>query len=373
VLSSKKGIVAVVADHPLSGCRSIFLTGATGFLGGRIVERLALEYQRYPVCLVHNPSHMARIARFCVPLVFGDVLNAEEFTKDISECDVFVHTAYGKESDQERNWEIDVRGTENLLKIAVRNKVKHFIFISSTAIYEESFSSGCIDENIVPTCDNGNYAAAKLEAEKICLEYGRRYGLLITILRPSIIYGPFAPTWTISPYISIKNGSLRRYIDFNGICNAVYVDDVVSAVFACMCNKSAYNEVFNVAGEEKITWNDFFDFYSQLVLGKPLPEASLNCLRLRYPVNSGMKKLAKWALSTMPGFTERIYTSLHDKIGVIDYVANVSEFSPERLRFFQKKITYPVDKIRDKLGYKYKFLFAKGSWLTAEWLKSSNY
>jgi nucleoside-diphosphate-sugar epimerase len=362
-----------VADHPLSGGRSIFLTGATGFLGGRIVERLALEHHRYPVCLVHNPSHMARIARFNVPLIFGDVINTEEFTKDVSECDVFVHAAYGKEADQERNWEIDVRGTENLLKIAVKNKVKHFIFISSTAVYEENFSSGRIDESIVPTCAGRNYAADKLEAEKICTEYGRRYGLPITILRPSIIYGPFAPAWTISPYISIKNGSLRRYIDFNGVCNAVYIDDVVSAVFACMGNESAYNEVFHVAGEEKITWNDFFDFYSQLILGKPLSEASLTCLRFRYPVNSGMKKLAKWASSTLPGITERIYISLHDKIGVIDYVAKVSEFSPERLRFFQKKIIYPADKIRDKLGYRYKFPFAEGSRLTAEWLKSSNY
>ena len=362
-----------MVSHPLSACKSIFLTGATGFIGGRIVERLVLEHHRYPICLVHNPSHMARIARFRISPVFGDVMNPQKFEKQISGCDIFIHTACGKEMNLERNWAINVKGTENLLKIAVENKAKHFIFISSTAVYEENLSGGCIDEKIIPNCKQADYAGSKLEAEKICFEYSHRYGLPVTILRPSIVYGPFAPVWTITPYITIKNGSLRRYIDFNGICNAVYIDDVVSAIITCINNESAYNEVFNVAGEDKITWNDFFDFYSQLALGKPLPEASIGYLRLRYFFNSKMRRLAKVALNTMPKFTKQIYRSLHNKVGVIDYIANVSEFSPKQLQFFQSTKVFPANKIRDRLGHKYKFPFTKGCLLTAEWLRSSNY
>ena len=262
---------------------------------------------------------------------------------------------------------------ELLANVFLRSFDKHFIFISSTAVYEENFSTGCIDESIVPICKRRDYAGAKLEAEKLCFQYSHRYDLPVTILRPAIIYGPFAPAWTITPYIRIKDGSLRKYIDFNGVCNAVYVDDVVSAIIACICNESAYNEIFNIAGEDKITWNEFFDFYSELALGKPLPEASISRLRLRYLFNSSMRKLAGWALNRMPRLIGSVYRSLHEKVGLIDYIANIQEFSPGQLRFFQKDIVYPTDKIQNRLRHRDRFPFAKGSLLTAQWLRNSNY
>lgn len=354
--------------------KSAFITGATGCIGSRLVEHLFLKYDQNPVCLVHNPAHMARIARFQIDPVFGNVLLPETFAKKISKCDVIIHAAFGKESDQEKNWEINVQGTENLLKLAVENKIKHFIFISSAAVYEEEYSDGILDETITPVCPLRNYAGGKLRAEQLCLEYWRKYDLPITILRPSIVYGPFMRSGTIAPYVNIKKGTLRKYIDFNGICNLVYIEDVVSIIFECICNESAFGEIFNVAGEDNTTWNEVFDFYSELAIGKPLPKASYQNYMLRYFVNSNSKKVGKWMVSTMPELTKSIYGVLKNKgIKAVDYVVKVREFSPQELKFFTKTIVYPVDKLKEKLGYKYKFPFEKGSLLTAEWLKSCSY
>lgn len=374
MLRNQKGDGEAMAKNKLTSCKSIFLTGASGFIGSRIVERLVLEYNQHPACLIHNPAHMARIARFPTRAVFGDVMAPETFRDKIRGCDVYIHTAYGKEATKEKNWKINVKGTENLLKLAVENKIKHFIFISSIAVYEEQFSHGRLDEKIIPVCKEKDYAGAKLRAEEICFEYYHKYNLPITILRPSIVYGPFASSWTIGPYVNIKNGTLRRYIDFNGICNAVYIDDLVSVIIECICNESAYGEIFNVAGEDKITWNEFFDFYSKVVLGIPLPEAPYRTYLLRYYINSNARKVAKFMLNKMPGLTKSIYRTLRDKrIRAVDYIVKIREYSPEQLKFFTKTLVYPVDKLKDKLGHKDRFSFAKGTLLTAEWLKDCNY
>ena len=80
----------------------------------------------------------------------------------------------------------------------------------------------------IVTATGGEYGDSKIDAEKLCFEYLAK-GVPITILRPSIIYGPFSNTWVVRTAQRLQSGNWGVFDKYgNGICNLIYVDDLVS-------------------------------------------------------------------------------------------------------------------------------------------------
>lgn len=357
----------------LSTSDNIFIVGATGFIGGRLVETLLLEHSITPTCLVRDMRKLARIARFPVKCVNGDLLRPETFEREVEGCDVYINCAYGKEKDPELNWRVNTEGTLKLLQLAHRNRAKQFIFLSTTAIYEGPYESGSFDERTLPDWEKRDYAGGKLEAERICLDFAKSHDLPVTILRPTIVYGPFAPSWTIFPVELIRKGVLKEFDDFAGVCNPVYVDDVVGAILASINNENALNEVFNVSSGETISWHDFFTGYSLAVSGKPLEKSNRLAYTGSYIAVSAVKRSVKFVFSLAPDFTKNVYRYLRSKgLGNWSWVKG-EDISNVDLGFYNKRLEFRVDKLKEKLGYRPAFDFASGLRITTEWLKYYGY
>jgi len=356
----------------VSQSNKIFVVGATGFIGSRLVEKLVLYYEQSPLCLVRDFSKLSKISRFKVDIVGGDVLNVKDFEEDVKVCDVYIVSVHGKETEQEHNWLVNTQGTKNLLDLAVNNNVKHFVFLSTTAIYEENHRKGTFLEDSIPVCNKKDYAGGKLEAEKLCLEYSERYDLNITILRPTIVYGPFAPTFTMYPAALIKRGVLKNYGFFNGVCNPVYIEDVVDVIIECVLNDKTYNEIFNISSGETLSWLEFFNYYANIINGYNIPRNSYSQYLLRSLPVGIVKRGAKSALKMAPGLTKLIYQRIKSHgSGDWSWVQgeDITTLNPE---MYKKELIFPVGKMKTVLGYQPKYDIQNGMEVTGRWLKYAN-
>ena len=154
----------------------------------------------------------------------------------------------------------DVRDT-------VRNmtgKIGQYILISTVDVYER-------DPDVVKTEDTpleermfageaGAYIAGKVAAERelaaVCAEREIPY----TVLRPAILYGPYNYAPRESAYIQmlLQNHVLPRFTDADGRFQFVYVKDAAIAILKCLGNEKAYGQVYNLCGDQILTYDDFF-------------------------------------------------------------------------------------------------------------------
>ncbi len=151
-------------------------------------------------------------------------MDKNEISKALDGVNEIVHCAIGPKGVTEE-------GTRNLLDAALGKGVKRFVHLSTAEVY--GHVDGTVDESTPFAYTGDDYNESKIEAEKICWEYIEQ-GAPITILRPSIVYGPFSRNWIIQFAKAIIARELFAYGESRGICNLVYVDDLVRAIVSVL-------------------------------------------------------------------------------------------------------------------------------------------
>lgn len=182
---------------------------------------------------------------------------------------------------------IDVSGykplqIENICKV-MKNKFKQYIYISSASIYND-IKSFPIKEN-EKTGKNkiwGEYAENKFLSEQKILEYSSEY--YYTIFRPFYIYGVGNNLDRESYIFSRLKNNLPIYLPNKGeeIIQFGYIDDLVEAVLYSINNPKFYNNIFNIGGEEAVTFNNYVKTCAE-VMGK---KADIKYVNLE---NAGLK------------------------------------------------------------------------------------
>lgn len=237
----------------------ILVTGATGFIGCRIVELLHLSGNTNVRAAIHQWSSAARLGRFPVDIVVMDLMNKEEINRALDGVKYIIHCAKGGGGATDQ-------GSRNLLDVAFANEVKHVVHLSTTEVYGNA--EGEIDENTPLQYTGSEYNKTKIDAEKACWEYSEK-GLSITVIRPSIVYGIFSNNWTVhfaKMMLERKWGVYEKYGE--GYCNLIYVDDLVNAILQALNNENTIGKAFNVVGPDTVTWNEYFGRFNDS-LGLP--------------------------------------------------------------------------------------------------------
>jgi farnesol dehydrogenase len=239
-----------------------FVTGATGFIGSRLVKKLAGNgHDVY--CLVRSPEKIAEIQGEHIYPVPGDLDNPEALDTGTKACDVVFHlAAYAKpwSADKGLSYRINVNGTLNLLEFSKRNRVKKFIFTSSAAVMGPSGENRVLDESFVRIIPFFNdYESEKAIAEEYVLEYAEK-GLHVVIVNPSRVFGPgpVNESNSVTKIISLYRKGTWRIIPGDGtkIGNYVYIDDVVDGHLKAA--ESGRNGERYLLGGENLTFNQFF-------------------------------------------------------------------------------------------------------------------
>jgi dihydroflavonol-4-reductase len=167
----------------------IFITGASGFIGGELLQRLVLKGENvYALTRIPIEDTDERVIN-----VVGDILKPESFISAVKECDVIYHCAAHisfQKKELQKALEVNVRGTTNILEAAHSAGVKKVVHLSACAVL--GFSSDknrIIDEKASPEIKEDNvYAYSKKLAEEEVQKYVRK-GLDVSIANIATVYG----------------------------------------------------------------------------------------------------------------------------------------------------------------------------------------
>ncbi|MBB6463723.1 NAD-dependent epimerase/dehydratase family protein [Flammeovirga kamogawensis] len=212
--------------------KKVFITGATGFVGGYILKSIlqtgahviALNGKRNDKSFLGDDSKL-------VTWVDIDILDPNSLLEELKEIDYVIHTAsivsFNTTLDDLRA--VNVNGTANLVNISLQAGVKKFIHISSIAALGVPEYGNFIDENSKWTGDKGMsaYAISKYNAEQEVWR-GYREGLDVVVLNPSVILG--VGDWNRSSLTIFK--TIQKGVKYypSGLFSSVDVRDVTTAV-----------------------------------------------------------------------------------------------------------------------------------------------
>jgi nucleoside-diphosphate-sugar epimerase len=239
----------------------ILITGASGFIGSRLCEKLALQYHLPHRALVRNFSRAARIARLGTEMVAGDLADQASLAAALSGCDAVVHLAFGGAR----------RAEETLVSACRAAAVKRLVHISSMAVHGPTPGPECAREATATIKHYGeSYSDAKAAAEKV-VQKAIDQGLPGVILRPTVVYGPYSPFVT-RVVKDARGGAISLIDEGAGLCNAVYVDDVCDAIYAALHSDAALGKAMFVNADHAVTWREFNLTFANMV--EPPPSVS---------------------------------------------------------------------------------------------------
>lgn len=209
--------------------RDAFLTGATGFIGGALLDRL-LASERSVTALVRTPAVAERLARRGVEPVVGDLLDHHSFAAALAGCRTVFHVA-GLNAmclrDPERLDSVNVGGTRAVVRAAADAGVGRVVYTSSAATIGER--RGVVATETTPHRGSYNtaYERSKHRAEVAAFEESDRLGVPLVSLNPSSVQGPGRTGGTARILLAFLRGRLRFATDTS--MSLVYIGDVIDA------------------------------------------------------------------------------------------------------------------------------------------------
>jgi nucleoside-diphosphate-sugar epimerase len=321
------------------------ITGAGGFIGGWIAETLHLTGKADVRAGIHRWSGAPRLARFPMEIVSCNIMNPEEIRKAMKDVTHVIHCAKGASAES------IIKGTENMLEAALQNKVQRFVHMSTAAVYGDL--AGLVDENCHFSKTGWDYADCKQEAEKICLAYQAK-GLPVTILRPSIVYGPFCKVWILNIAFKILSGTWGLFKGIGeGTCNLIYISDLVNASLLSARDEHAIGEIFNLNGPEIPTWNEYFSKFNS-TLGLPaLREIDPGRTRLRSSLIAPIRAAALYSRKRFEGSIKKIagrFEPIKNFLGDMERTIRLIPRKNE-LDLYNRKAYYSAKKIHRLLDF----------------------
>jgi nucleoside-diphosphate-sugar epimerase len=322
-------IIPVERQGVKEGLPKVLVTGASGFLGTKLVE--SLVQKGYPVrALVRKLSNTKRLKACGVEVFFGDVADLESLRPAFREMDVVVHAAADTSGNEREEGRSTIQGTRNVLQLCGPSAIKKLIYVSSCAVYWVSnYRKGAVISEDAPLErfpeKRGVYSWSKLEADQIVAKAGSSGLMPIISLRPGTIWGPGGEIFT--PIMGFSLGKKLFAVIGNGkfVLPFVYIDNLVEAIVKAIEKQEKAGGVYNVVDPERITKKD----YMNNLVKRAYPGAT--CLYIPYSL-----------LYPMVYMQEKLFSWMGRKPFLTRY----------RLTSSQKSILYDSAKLQTELGWK---------------------
>lgn len=243
------------------------VTGATGLVGNRVVERLLARGDAVRA-LVLEPEAVVPLRERGVDVRPGDLGGTADLTAAADGVDTVIHCAGVVQANARREslWAVNVEGTERLLAAVARVGGPRFVYVSSVGVYGHAPPPVAEDAPKQPV---GAYAESKWAAEQAVWRYHAEKRLRAVAVRPCPIYGPEDRRITLA--IS-RLGRLRVLpLPRSGrrLVALVYVSDVADAVVAAATVPAAVGNAYNVTDGGSHTYRDVLAAYGRVTGRRP--------------------------------------------------------------------------------------------------------
>ena len=358
----------------------ILVTGGTGFIGGRLVEVLVGRGFRIRVT-TSDVRHCIHVARYPVEIVHAD-RDRGSLVRAAEGCNVVFHFGYRFGGDPEDERRVNLDGTIVLAEAFQKQGGRRFVHISSICAYGDP-RDGEITEASPQLPSRDAYGNVKQEIERVLLRLHRTCGLPVTILQPTIVYGPYGYYFTVRPLEELRSAHVA--LPAGGLCNAVYVDDVISAAVLAAERDAAVGEKFIISGSSPTTWREFYGAYEKMLNIKTVVELDDEQIRLtRHLLRRseslpqqfwrGVKTGAKWVLPepVKIAIKRRFKTSWNAPPGAGEKNQSLYVHDGFWGALYAAKSYARIDKARRQLGYDPVCDLDHGMARTAEWARQAN-
>jgi len=250
-------------DFIISRDDLILVTGASGFIGSRVVPALLRRGFRNVRCLVRSGRGLQRLdaaiegyrAGARVEILCGNLISPADCATAARDVAVIYHLAAGAgEKSVPDAFLNSVVATRNLLEAALQQDcLKRFVNTSSIVVYDVASKRGGVLDESCPTelhpeqCGDA-YEFAKIKQDEIVSEYHEKYAIPSVIIRPGYVYGPGRPA--ISGRVGIGTFGLFLHLGGSNLIPLTYVDNCANAIVLAGLKPGIEGEVFNVVDDD---------------------------------------------------------------------------------------------------------------------------
>lgn len=254
----------------------ILVTGATGFIGSRLLQTLQHAGE---ACRAMQRQGEIRAGVVLADLEDNDSLRrACEGVDTIFHCAGYAHAFRSSEAEECMHWRVNFRGTENLLAAACAAGVRRFVYLSSVKAVGEP-GAECVDEEY-PAPPLSAYGLAKRAAEARVLAAGANGVMHVVVLRPAMVYGRGGRGNLERMARLVAKGWFPPLPETGNRRSLVHVTDLVDAMRLVASNPLANGRIYIVASSEMPSGRALYDALRQALSKSPvswaLPRSLLN-------------------------------------------------------------------------------------------------
>ncbi|MCB8943924.1 MAG: NAD(P)-dependent oxidoreductase [Ardenticatenaceae bacterium] len=326
-------------NNALQG-KKVVVTGATGFIGGRLAQRLAAEEGARVTGTGRDLSKVPFVKDAGVTLKAVDLLDEAQVRELLVGQEVLFHVAgwVGKGSYEDA-YRVNVTATENVLRQAAAAGVQRIVHLSTVGAYGPPHRDMMDETHPIDTEQEDVYGRSKAHGEVVVRKLIDELGLKVAIIRPAMVYGPRAYSWTLGLYRMVKKGVPVLFGKADGHSHPVYIDNLVDGIMLTAVHPQAIGEAFNFC-DRPVQWDTWWGYYGQM---------------------AGRK------LRRVPMWIAKIGAVLSDTFKLKLPLSRV------RLTYYRRKLVFPIEKARRLLGYEPRISLDEGMKRSEAWLREEGH
>jgi nucleoside-diphosphate-sugar epimerase len=314
--------------------RRVFITGALGFIGRALAERLRAQGTEVRGMDVHADAALGVIA--------GDVSSPGEWQRGAQGCDAVIHTAaiVSLRAGLQDFHRVNVLGTHNALEAAVAGGAERFVQISSVTVFGIDFPDGVREEHPVRLL-GVPYVDTKIAGEQVVLQAHAEGRIAVTVVRPGDVYGPGSRPWILTPLAELRRGRLLLPARGLGVHSPIYIDDLVEGLAAAASSPAAAGQVITLSCARGVSTGEYFGRIAAMLGRGPVRSAPTGVLL---------------ALTGALARAERL-------------LGAQGEINPNSVRYLTRTGTYSIEKASRLLAFAPKVTLEEGMRRSEDWLR----